>query len=190
LRVCDESTPTNPPQNSPPISTVVISVKSDELARPQAPRRLTKGQRAMRVSSGRLRPCITLAEIHRLHPEDFERRTQLLESVLAGHVLSRATASEPVMSRTVPHLAKRLIDSIPMSATNRVNDVLGPEFETKWGTARGEFVLGRRLPHVIGGSIGAGGHYLSGWIMIMTAKKILDPPPVSWDDPQSSETSR
>ncbi|MGY3317312.1 hypothetical protein [Arthrobacter sp. TE12232] len=124
---------------------------------------------------------LTLAEIHSLHPEDFERRTQLLEFVLAGNVLSRATTSEPVKSRTVPHLAKKLIDSIPMSAINRANDVLGPEFVT-------ELFLGQRLPPVIGGSIGAGGYYLSGWIMIMTAKKILDPPPESWDGPQSSET--
>ena len=130
---------------------------------------------------------LTIAEIHRLHPEDFERRTQLLEFVLAGNVVSRATTSEPVMSRTVPHLSKKIIDSIPMSAINKVNDVIGHPFVTKWGTVRGEFVLGQQLPIVIGGGIGAGGYHLSGCFVIMTAKKILDLPPASWHDQQSTE---
>lgn len=131
---------------------------------------------------------LTVAEIHRLHPEDFERRTQLLEFVVTGNVLSRATTSEPVMSRTVPHLTKKIIDSIPMSAINRANRPLGPGFTTKRGTVQGKIVLEQILPHVIGGVMGAGGHQLSGCFVIMTAKKILDPPPASWDNPQSSDT--
>lgn len=125
---------------------------------------------------------LTVAEIHRLHPEDFERRTQLLEFVLAGNLLSRATTSKPVMNRTVPHLTKKILDSIPMSAINQVNGVLGRQFVTKRGTAQGEFVLVEQLPHVIGGGVGATGYHLSGCLVIMTAKKILDPPPASWDD--------
>jgi hypothetical protein len=131
---------------------------------------------------------LTVAEIHRLHPEDFERRTQLLEFVLAGNVLSRATTSEPVMSRTVPHLTKKIINSIPMSAINGVNDVIGHPFVTKWGKVRGEFVLGQQLPIVIGGGIGAFGYHLAGCFVIMTAKKILAPPAASWDDQQSGDT--
>jgi hypothetical protein len=131
---------------------------------------------------------LTVAELHRLHPEDFERRTQLLEFVLTGNVLSRATTSEPVMSRTVPHLSKKILDSIPMSAINRANRPLGPRFATKRGTVQGKIVLEQILPHVIGVGIGAGGYHLSGCFVIMTAKKILDPAAASWDDPQSSDT--
>ncbi|MGX9901646.1 hypothetical protein ACW0JT_20410 [Arthrobacter sp. SA17] len=132
---------------------------------------------------------LSAAEIHRLHPEDFERRIQLLEFVLAGNVISRATTSEPVMNRTVPHLTKKILDSIPMSAINGANSVLlGPKFVTKRGTVRGEFVLEEQLPYVIGGGLGAGGNYLAGRLVIVAAKKILDPPPASWDDPQSGDT--
>lgn len=130
---------------------------------------------------------LTVAEIHRLHPEDFERRTQLLEFVLTGNVLSLATTSEPVMSRTVPHLSKKILDSIPMSAITVASRPLGHQSVTKRGTKRGVIILDQILPHVIGGGIGAGGYHLSGFFVIMTAKKILAPPPESWDDPQSGE---
>lgn len=132
---------------------------------------------------------LTVAELHHLHPEDFERRTQLLEFVLTGNVLSRATTSEPVMRSTVPHLSKIILDSIPMSAISRANRPLGPRFTTKRGTVQGKIVLEQIIPHVVGVGLGAGGYHLSGCFVIMTAKKILEPAAASWDDPRPGASS-
>ena len=62
---------------------------------------------------------------------------------------------EQAAGRTGPYWGKNLVTKIPMSQINRMNNVLGQRFITKWGTKQGIIVLGRAIPFGIGAAIGA-----------------------------------
>lgn len=124
---------------------------------------------------------LSVAEIHGLDLEDFERRTLLVTSVLVGNSAATATL-EPLIGRTAPYWGKQIVRSIPMSAINKANKILSPRFITKWGTKQGALVLGKQIPYFIGAVIGGGGNSLFGWFVIKSARKILGPPPESWDE--------
>ena len=126
---------------------------------------------------------LSVAEIHGLDIEDVERRRFLVTSVLVGNTAATA-ALEPLIGRTAPYWGKKIVQSIPMSAINKANSILGPRFVTKYGTKQGVLVLGKQIPLFIGVGIGAAGNHLFGWFVIKAAGKILGPPPESWDDPQ------
>lgn len=126
---------------------------------------------------------LSVAEIHGLDVEDVERRRFLVTSVLVGNAAA-TTALEPLIGRTAPYWGKKIVQSIPMSAINKANAVLGPRFVTKYGTKQGVLVLGKQIPLFIGVGIGAAGNHLFGWFVIKAAGKILGPPPQSWDVPQ------
>jgi hypothetical protein len=125
---------------------------------------------------------LSVAEVHGVNVEDVERRRFLVTSVLVGN--SAATAVlEPLVGRTAPYWGKTIVRSIPMSAIDAANKVLGPRFVTKYGVKQGTLVLGKQIPMFIGAGIGAGGNGLFGWFIVRAARTILGPPPASWGDP-------
>lgn len=121
---------------------------------------------------------LSLAEIHDLHPEDFERRKLLVLTVLLGD--GAVKALDKAVGRTGPYWARRIVGAIPMSAIKRVNNVLGGRFITKYGTKQGVLVLGKQVPLGIGAALGAGGNHVIGRLTIRSARAIFGPPPSNW----------
>ncbi|MGW1092544.1 hypothetical protein ACWD4L_41540 [Streptomyces sp. NPDC002596] len=121
---------------------------------------------------------LSLAEVHGIHPEDFERRKLLVLTVLLGDGAVRAL--DKVIGRTGPYWARRIVGAIPMSAINRANKVLGPRFITKYGTKQGVLVLSKQVPLGIGAALGAGGNHVFGRLTIKSARTIFGQPPSSW----------
>ncbi|WP_225080705.1 hypothetical protein [Streptomyces sp. CoT10] len=121
---------------------------------------------------------LSLAEVHGIHPEDFERRKLLVLTVLLGDGAVRAL--DKVIGRTGPYWARRIVGAIPMSAINRANKVLGPRFITKYGTKQGVLVLGKQVPLGIGAVLGAGGNHVFGRLTIKSARAIFGQSPSSW----------
>ncbi|MEU1791698.1 hypothetical protein ABZ553_38665 [Streptomyces sparsogenes] len=131
---------------------------------------------------------LSLAEVHGIHPEDFERRKLLVLTVLLGDGAVRVL--DKAIGRTGPYWARRIVNAIPMSAINRVNKVLGPRFITKYGTKQGVLVLSKQVPLGIGAALGAGGNHLFGRLTIKSARAIFGQPPSSWaDDDRGDEVS-
>jgi hypothetical protein len=124
---------------------------------------------------------LSVAEVYGLDVEDVERRRLLVTSVLVGNSAATATL-EPLIGRSVPYWGRQIVKAIPMSAVNKANKVLGPRFVTKYGTKQGVLVLGKQVPLFIGAGIGAGGNGLFGWLIVKAARKILGPPPESWNE--------
>lgn len=124
---------------------------------------------------------LSAAEVHGLSVEDVERRRLLVMSVLIGNSAANATL-EPLIGRSAPYWGRLIVGAIPMSTINRANKLLGPRFVTKYGAKQGLVVLGIQMPFLIGAAIGAGGNGLFGWFIVKAARKILGPPPKSWDE--------
>lgn len=122
---------------------------------------------------------LAVAEIHGLNPEDIERRRLLVMTVLMGDSAASSTL-RPILSKSVPYWGKSIVEKIPMSAVNAANKLLGPRFITKYGTKQGVLVLGKQIPLGIGVLVGAGGNHGFGWLIVLSAKKILGPAPASW----------
>ena len=122
---------------------------------------------------------LCVAEVHGLDPEDLERRKLLVLTVLLGD--SAIGALEQGIKRTGPYWARGIVESIPMSAINRANKVLGPRFITKYGTKQGVLVLSKQVPLGIGAALGGGGNHLFARATVSSARKIFGPAPTSWD---------
>ncbi|MER6141532.1 hypothetical protein ABT174_15890 [Streptomyces sparsogenes] len=121
---------------------------------------------------------LSLAEVHGMHPEDFERRKLLVLTVLLGD--GAVKVLDKAIGRTGPYWARRIVGAIPMSAINRVNKVLGPRFVTKYGTKQGVLVLSKQVPLGIGAALGAGGNHVFGRLTIKSARAIFGEPPSNW----------
>ena len=131
--------------------------------------------------------ALTVAEIHDVHAEDVERRRFLVMSVLVGDTAAKK-ALDPLLGRTVPYWSRAVVNSIPMSAIDMANKVLGPRFITKYGTKQGVLVLGKQMPLFIGVGIGAAGNSAFGWFVVRSARRILGEPPAEWaDDPGGAD---
>jgi hypothetical protein len=130
---------------------------------------------------------LCLAEVHDLHPEDVERRELLVLTVLLGD--SAVAALSKTVERTGGYWAKRIVTSIPMSAINKANKVLGPRFITKYGTKQGVLVLSKQVPLGIGAALGAGGNHVFARMAIKSSRRIFGPAPREWPDTSVLETS-
>jgi hypothetical protein len=124
---------------------------------------------------------LSVAEIHGLSVDDIERRRFLVMSVLVGNSAATATL-EPLIGRSAPYWGRLIVKAIPLSTIHRANKLLGPKFVTKYAARSGVIVLGIQVPFLIGAAIGAGGNGLFGWFIVNAARKILGPPPKSWDE--------
>ncbi|MBT2398319.1 YcjF family protein [Streptomyces sp. ISL-100] len=121
---------------------------------------------------------LSLAEVHGLHPEDFERRELLVSTVLLGREAVRGL--DKVIEHAGPSWARRIVYATPSSAINRANKVLRPQFVTKYGTKRGVLVLSELVPLGVGAALGITGHLALGWPTIKSARAFLGQPPSSW----------
>jgi hypothetical protein len=131
---------------------------------------------------------LSMAEVHGLHPEDIERRKLLVYTVLLGD--TAVGALDKMIGRTGPYWARQIVGSIPMSAINRVNRVLGPRFVTKYGTKQGVLVLSKQVPLGIGAVLGGGGNHVFGRMTIRSARKIFGDAPEAWGTSIRLETPR
>ncbi|MGG7570903.1 hypothetical protein [Streptomyces sirii] len=123
---------------------------------------------------------LSLAEVHGVHPEDFERRGRLVATVLLGGGAVRKL--DRVVEHIVPYWGRRVVGAIPMGPINRANNVLRPHFVTKYGTKRGVLVLSELVPLGIGAALGAGGNHVLGRLTIKSARDTFGQPPSSWAD--------
>jgi len=129
---------------------------------------------------------LSLAELHGLHADDTERRKLLVLTVLLGD--SAIGALDQTVKRTGPYWARRIVESIPMSAINKANKVLGPRFITKYGTKQGVLVLSKQVPLGIVAVLGGGGNHLFARLTVKSARKIFGPPPTAWPNAQIGQS--
>ncbi|MEV6378023.1 hypothetical protein AB0M31_01210 [Streptomyces sp. NPDC051773] len=123
---------------------------------------------------------LSLAEVHGLHPEDFECRERLVATTFLGREAVRGL--DKVIEHAGPSWARRIVQATPGSAINRANKVLRPQFITKYGTKRGVLVLGDLVPLGVGIALGTSGHLAVGWATIKSARAFLGQPPSGWAD--------
>jgi hypothetical protein len=124
---------------------------------------------------------LALADVHGLRVDDLERRRTLVLGILTGDSGSRLVGA--VAPRTGAHWARAIITRTPMRTINSVNNVLGRNVVTKYGTKQGIIVLGKQLPLGLGAVIGASGNAGMGYLVVRSAKRAFGPPPVSWSAP-------
>ncbi|WP_084436484.1 hypothetical protein [Actinomyces gerencseriae] len=122
---------------------------------------------------------LSILEIYSI--DNTELRRTMVTAILLGDKAACNTINA-LAKRTVPHWSKNVIRTIPMSAINKANAILGPRFITKYGTKQGVLVLGKQVPMFIGAGIGAGGNAAFGWLTIRATRKLLGPPPESWNE--------
>lgn len=123
-----------------------------------------------------------VAHVYGVHIADPERRRTLLLAIVTGNGLSGGVGK--AAGRVGPHLARQIVDSIPMYSIRALNGVLGRNFVTKYGTKQGVLVLGRELPLGIGATIGAAGNAGIGYATVRAARRIFGPPPDDWPPPE------
>jgi hypothetical protein len=118
---------------------------------------------------------LTFAEVHGIHPEDFERRRLLVQTVLIGD--SAIAALNKGADRIVPHWGKQIVQAIPMPAVDKANKVLGHRFITKYGEKQGVIVLSKQVPFGLGIGVDALSNHLMGRTIVGTARKVFGPAP-------------
>lgn len=123
---------------------------------------------------------LTVAEIHNLHPEDFETRNDLVEIVFAANWVSYAVTSEPVMGRPVNHWTQRIVDGIPEAVLKVSDHALGDRYAISQAVAK-------YGPDALRIGIGSLGHWCSGKLVIQHANRILGAPPETWEGRQTNE---
>ena len=121
---------------------------------------------------------LAVADVHGVRVDEIERRRTLLMAVLLGS--NGAATVERIAGRTGKYWAKQLVKSVPMTAVDAVNKVLGPRFVTKFGTQQGILVLGREVPFGIGAAIGAGGNAALAVVANKGARRVFGPAPEQW----------
>jgi hypothetical protein len=118
---------------------------------------------------------LTVAEIHNLHPEDYETRSDLVEIVFAADWISQAATSEPVMGRPVSYWTQKIVEGFPEVAL-KVSDVaLGDRYALRQALA----MYG---PDAIRIGIGSLGYWSSGQLVVRRATKMLGPIPEKWSN--------
>ena len=109
---------------------------------------------------------------------DLDRRRTLVMAIMLGE--AGAASVHRVAERTGQHWARRVINGIPMSQIHAINNVLGRNFVTKYGTKQGIVVLGKVIPFGIGAVIGAGANAAFSQGVIKAADRAFGDPPASW----------
>ncbi|GAA1980108.1 hypothetical protein GCM10009817_20980 [Terrabacter lapilli] len=123
---------------------------------------------------------LAVADVHGVALTDLERRRTLLLAVLLGQTGSDAVGK--VAETTGKHWAKKIVQAVPMESIKKVNQVLGRNFVTKYGTKQGVLVLGKAVPFGIGIAIGGGANFLIGRANVAAARKAFGPPPANFAD--------
>lgn len=121
---------------------------------------------------------LSRAELQGVQLDDIERRRTLVMGVLLGN--AGLESIHQVAERTGQHWAKHLVKNIPLEKIRVVNNVLGPNFVTKYGTKQGIVVLGRVIPRGVGAVIGGAAGVMSSQTIIKAADLAFGAAPESW----------
>jgi len=124
--------------------------------------------------------ALTLAEIHSIPMDEIERRRTLVMGILLGS--SGARTIPKVAERTGQHWAREIVAKVPASTLKQINNVLGRNFVTKYGTKQGIIVLGQVMPFGIGAAIGGGANALLAWSAIRAARRAFGEAPATWPE--------
>jgi hypothetical protein len=122
--------------------------------------------------------ALSLAEIHGVPWDEIERRRTLVMGIMLGS--SGASTIPKVAERTGQHWAREIVAKVPTSTLKQINNVLGRNFVTKYGTKQGIIVLGQVMPFGLGAAIGGGGNALLGWSAIRAARRAFGEAPATW----------
>jgi hypothetical protein len=120
----------------------------------------------------------SLAEVHGIPRNDLERRSILVMGITLGG--SSSSVIPKVARLTGNHWGRELVDRVPGSTLKPINDVLGNNFITKYGTKGGVIVLGQVAPIVFGAVIGGGANAVLGWSVIQAFRRAFGPAPDAW----------
>ncbi len=119
-------------------------------------------------------------EVQGITIADVERRRTLVMAVMLGDAGAKGVGK--VAERTGQHWARQLVRGIPMSKILAVNNVLGPNFVTKYGTKQGILVLGKVIPFGIGVVIGGTANAIFSQGVITASKRAFGAPSQSWEN--------
>jgi hypothetical protein len=120
----------------------------------------------------------SLAIVHGIPRDDLERRSILVMGITLGG--SGSSVIPTVARRTGKHWGREFVDRVPGSTLKPINDVLGNNFVTKYGTKEGVIVLGHVAPIVFGAVIGGGANAVLGWSVIQAFRRAFGPAPDAW----------
>jgi hypothetical protein len=124
--------------------------------------------------------ALSLAEIHSIPMDEIERRRTLVMGILLGS--SGASTIPKVAERAGQHWAREIGAKVPASTLKQINNVLGRNFVTKYGTEQGIIVLGQVMPFGIGAAIGGGANALLAWSAIRAARRAFGEAPATWPE--------
>jgi len=145
--------------------------------------------------------ALSYAEVHGVAVDDLERRRTLVFGTLLGNAGSAKIMR--IAERTGKHWGKMLTTMVDPNTLKAINDVLGRNVVTKWGTTQGILVLGRELPFGFGAGIGGVGNAGFGYLSVRSVRKAFGPPPPTFpsylgpqpaamtvpDNPETSSTA-
>lgn len=121
---------------------------------------------------------LACAEVHGAPVDDVERRRTLVYAAVFGNGASKVV--QKAAGRTGAHWGRAIAKRVPLDRIKAVNDVLGRNFVTKYGTKEGILVLGREIPFGIGAAIGAVGNGVGGWTSVRATRRAFGTPPATW----------
>jgi hypothetical protein len=113
------------------------------------------------------------------HPCPADAPTAVMGIMLGS---SGASTIPKVAERTGQHWAREIVAKVPASTLKQINNVLGRNFITKYGTKQGIIVLGQVMPFGIGAAIGGGANALLGWSAIRAARRAFGEAPATWPE--------
>jgi len=122
---------------------------------------------------------LSLAEVHGVRLDEIERRRTLVMGIMLGQSGSETIIGK-VAERTGQHWARQLVGKVPSTTLRQINNVLGKNFVTKYGTKQGIIVLGRIVPFGIGAVIGGGANATVAAVAVRAARRAFGPAPRSW----------
>jgi hypothetical protein len=122
---------------------------------------------------------LAVAEVHRLHVDDVERRRTLVLGVVMGEggaaLISKVTGGKDRWARSVT-------EALPLRALGPVNITLTRWFVKRYVTRQLALAVGRALPFGAGVLIGGGGNVIAARAVIRAAEKAFGPPPARWPE--------
>ncbi|WET81024.1 hypothetical protein P3102_07260 [Amycolatopsis sp. QT-25] len=122
---------------------------------------------------------LSLAEVHGVRLDEIERRRTLVMGIMLGQSGSETIIGK-VAERTGQHWARQLVGKVPSTTLRQINNVLGKNFVTKYGTKQSVIVLGRVVPFGIGAVIGGGANATVAAVAVRAARRAFGPAPRSW----------
>ncbi|MFI2377518.1 hypothetical protein ACH5AO_20965 [Streptomyces sp. NPDC018964] len=136
--------------------------------------------------------ALSLAEVHGVPIDEIERHQTIVMGIMLGGAGSTTIAK--IAERTGRHWGRQVVAKVPVETLHRINNVLGRNFVTKYGTKQRIIVLGRVVPFGIGAVIGGGANAALATLAVRSGRRAFGPPPTSWpglrcNAPPSSENS-